>query len=82
MPITYDIEKDILYQRGVIKGIVKGKEEEIKLQKAIKEAERDEAILKLYKRQVSIKTIVESLSVSQYRVRKVIKEWKENSDKN
>jgi len=77
MPITYDIEKDILYQRG----IAKGKAKESKLQKAIKEAERDETIIKLYKRQVTVKIIAESLNISQYRVRKVIKEWKMKEDK-
>ena len=91
MPIIYDIEKDILYQRGltkgetkgeakgIAKGIAKGKAEESKLQKVKREAERDLSIINLYERQVPIKTIVESLNISQYRVRKVIKEWKMKS---
>ena len=85
MPITYDIEKDILYQRGMTKGKVEGKVEESKLQKAKREAEIELLIINLYKKQIPIKTIVESvepLKVSQYRVRKVIKEWKVKSAKN
>ena len=78
MPITYDIEKDILYQRG----IVKGKIEESKLQKAKKEAKTDENIIELYKEGVAVKILANGLKVSQYRVRKVIKEWKAKSDKN
>jgi len=88
MPIIYDIEKDILYQRGYKKGlqIARAKrEEESKIYKAKIEAENDSYIINLYKSQVPIKTIIIGLKasgISQYRVRKVIKEWKAKSSKN
>ena len=92
MPITFevDVENDYLYKRGLEKGkkalreeIVKKEEEfkekEIELREAKRKKEEIEkkSIIGFFKAGVDVKTIATTLDISQKRVKKVIKEYKE-----
>ncbi len=76
MPISYDVEKDSLYLRGVEKGVNIGREQG-------KEEGREEAIAnsvwKLFKAGQSINFIAETLELSALQVKKYIKIWEEKS---
>ena len=64
MPISYDVENDHLYLRGIEKGIEKG---------------TAKSAWKFFKVGQSIKFISETLEISIPQVKKYIKEWEEKS---
>ncbi len=66
MPITFDIVKHPLFQRGQIAGLEKG------IEKGIEKKEM-EAVLGFYKKGVSISIISEALELSEKRVQEIIK---------
>ncbi len=76
MPISYNVEKDSLYLRGVEKGVNLGIEQGIDLgmKKGI-----SKSVWNLFKAGQSIKFIAETLELSTQQVKKYIKEWEEKS---
>lgn len=64
MPISYDIEKDALYQKGFEKGFKLGFEKGLKIA-------RKRFILALHKEKISASTIAHILSISQEEVKAI-----------
>ena len=80
MPISYDVENDGLYLRGVEKGVNLGIEKGIEkgIQKGIEKGTAKSA-WKFFKAGYSIKVIAETLEISIRQVKQYIKEWEEKA---
>ncbi len=80
MPINYDIESDALYQRGIQKGIIEGKE--IEAEKSLKKIK--ESILNIVENMLNADVPIDSIALftnlSIEEIEQIKKDWEQRSN--